>query len=86
MARPPEVPTSPGHFRNWLDSIRSRKLPIADVEVGHNTNVICLLGNIAMWIGRKLAWDSKNERFFADRPADALLWRKPREPYLPRSV
>lgn len=62
-----EVPRSPGHFRDWLDSIRSRKLPLADVEVGHRTTSLCQLGNIALFTGRKLRWDAVGERFEGDR-------------------
>lgn len=25
---------SPGHHRNWIDCVRSRKRPVADVEIG----------------------------------------------------
>jgi predicted dehydrogenase len=79
-----ELPRSPGHFRNWLDSIKSRKLPLADVEVGHRTASICQLGNIALFSGRKLRWDWRRERFEDDAEADRLLSREPRAPYVPR--
>jgi predicted dehydrogenase len=81
-----DVPKSPGHFRDWLDSIRSRKLPIADVEIGHRTTALCQLGNIAMWSKRKLLWDWKAERFIGDAEADKLLGRENRAPYLPRGA
>jgi len=81
-----DVPRSPGHFRNWLDSIRSRKLPIADVEIGHRTTALCQIGNIAMWAKRKLRWDWKAERFIGDPEADRLLGRENRAPYRPRGV
>ncbi len=80
-ARTVDVPRSPGHFRDWLDSIRSRELPIADVEIGHRTTALCVLGNIALFTGRPLEWDWKRERFIDDRHADAMLGRDDREPY-----
>ncbi|HBO52510.1 MAG TPA: dehydrogenase [Planctomycetes bacterium] len=76
-----EVPESPGHMQNWVDSIRKRELPIADVEIGHRTTSLCLLGNIALRIGRKLRWDWHSERFFGDSQADALLGREARAAY-----
>ena len=36
---------SPGHHRNWLDCIRSRKRPLADVEIGARSVAITILGN-----------------------------------------
>ena len=81
-----EIPQSPGHFRNWLDSIKSRKLPIADVEVGHRTTSLCQLGNIALFTGRKLRWDFQAERFQDDAEADKLLVREYRAPYRPRGA
>src|SRR5574340_1231176 len=38
---------SPGHHRNWIDCIRSRKRPVADVEIGARTVTIVHLGNLA---------------------------------------
>src|SRR5262249_49805149 len=34
---------SPGHHRNWLDCIRSRQRPVADVEVGARSVAIPIL-------------------------------------------
>jgi predicted dehydrogenase len=48
---------SPGHVRNFLDAVKSRKDPVAPAEVGHRTATICHLNNIAMRLGRKLKWD-----------------------------
>ena len=76
-----DVPGSPGHMQNWIDSIRKSELPIADVEIGHRTTSLCLLGNIALRVGRWLRWDWHSERFFADPEADALLGRKARPAY-----
>lgn len=83
--KPVDVPKSPGHMQNWLDSIRSRELPIADVEVGHRTTSICQLGNAALWTGRPLRWDWEKESVVDDQEANRLLSRKFREPYAPRA-
>ncbi len=80
-ADPVELFQSPGHFQNWIDSIRSRKLPLADVEVGHRTTSACILGNIALWAGRPLTWDWQAEKFVGDAEADKLLFKGYRAPY-----
>src|SRR5690606_123315 len=58
-----DVPESPGHIENFIDCMRTRAQPIADIEIGHRTNVICLLVNIALFSGKQsLKWDWKTER------------------------
>jgi len=37
-----------GHYRNFLDSVKLRKDPVAPAEVGHRSATVCHLGNIAM--------------------------------------
>jgi predicted dehydrogenase len=66
---------------NWLDCIRSRKEPIAPVEVGHRACSTCLLHQIAMKTKRKLYWDPGKERFQNDDAANAMLSRPQRAPY-----
>ena len=45
------------HIQNWFDCIKSRQKPIADVEIGHRSAILCHLGNIVRWVGRPLRWD-----------------------------
>lgn len=63
------------HLQNWLDCIRSRERPVADVEIGHRSITVCHLAGIARQVGRPLRWDPVAERFVADPEADALLGR-----------
>ena len=75
------------HLQNWFDCMRSRAKPAADVEIGHRSAVVCHLGNIARWVGRKLRWDPEKEIFPGDAEANAHLERPMREPYrLPKLV
>lgn len=76
----PKVYFSEDHKRNWLDCIRSRELPICDVEIGHRSAAICHLANIGYRLGRELAWDPAAERF-SDEEANTLLSREPRGPW-----
>lgn len=72
---------SPEMHENWLDCIRSRKEPVAPVEVGHRSCSACLVNSIAMKIPRKLHWDPKKEKFINDAEANSMLSRPQRKPY-----
>jgi hypothetical protein len=73
---------SKDHHGNWLEAIRSRRPPIAPIEVGHRACSACLLHHIAMRAKRKLYWDPIRERFKNDDAANALLARPQRWPYI----
>ena len=75
------------HQRNWVECIKSREMPIADVEIGHRSATVCHLGNIARWAGRKLQWDPEKETFVGDDQANKLIARQQRKGYeIPDSV
>ncbi len=77
---------SPGHHRNWLDCIRSRKLPLCDVEIGARSVAIIQLGNLAYWHHRRLKWDAKRWEFLGDKEANGWLDRERRDPWrLPKA-
>lgn len=67
------------HLQNWLDCIRSREKPVADVEIGHRSISVCHLANIARYEGRKLQWDPKAERFVNDDAANKWVVRERRK-------
>ena len=67
------------HLANWIACIKSREMPVADVEIGHRSTTVCHLGNIARWTGRKLQWDPDREQFVGDDEANKLLWRTQRQ-------
>lgn len=73
---------SSDHHGNWLDSIKTRKQPIAPVEVGHRSCSTCLIHHVVMKLGRKIYWDPAKERFKNDDEANAMLSRPQRHPYL----
>jgi len=63
------------HLQNWLDCIKSRQLPVADVEIGHRSVSVCHLANIVRELQRPLRWDPAEESFVNDSEADKLLSR-----------
>ena len=69
------------HAKNFIESVRSRKPPIADIEAGHRATLIGHLGNIAYKVGRKLTWDAEKEEFAGDPEANKMLARAPRAPW-----
>jgi len=72
---------SPGHQRDWLNCIRSRKRPLCDVEIGARSVTVCHLGNIAYWTNRKLRWDPTSWRIIDDAEASKWLDRERRDPW-----
>ena len=72
---------SNNHKANWLECIKSRAETIAPVEIGHRSCTVCLLGEIAMRLGRKLKWDPDKEQFIGDETANRMLWRPMRSPW-----
>lgn len=75
------------HVRNWIECIKSREKPVADVEIGHRSTTVCHLGNIARWTGRHLRWDPAKEVFPGDAEANEYLDRPRRKPYeLPETI
>ncbi len=75
------LPVSNDHHGNWLESIVSRKEPLAPAEIGHRSCSACLLHHAAMKLNRKLFWNPKTERFKNDEEANKLLAREQRAPY-----
>jgi predicted dehydrogenase len=69
------------HIQNWLDCIKTREKPVADVEIGHRSISVCHLANIAREVGRKLRWDPEKEVFPGDEEANRYLDRPKRKPY-----
>lgn len=72
---------SSNHYRNFLDSVKSRKPTITPVEVAHHSAIPGHLGLIAMRVGRKIKWDVKKEVIVGDSEASNLLTRDYRKPW-----
>jgi predicted dehydrogenase len=69
------------HARNFIECVRSRQRPAADVEIGHRSTIVPHLGNIAFRTGRKLKWDAVKEEIVGDPQASELLGRLARKPW-----
>ena len=71
------------HMQNFIDCVRSRKNPIAPVEVGCSTNTLCCLANMALELGRPIKWNPATLSFDDDKEAEShrLYYYKYRRPY-----
>ncbi len=69
------------HIQNWLDCIKTRERPNADVEIGHRSISVCHLANIARQLARPLKWDPDQESFPGDAEANSYLSRPRRKGY-----
>jgi predicted dehydrogenase len=72
---------APEQHEDWLNAIRSRRDPVAPVEVGHRSCSACLVSHAAMKIEGKLHWDPQHERFMDNDRANSLVKRPQRYPY-----
>ncbi len=72
---------SSNHKGNFYECVKSRAETVAPVEIGHRSCTVCLLGDIAMRLGRKLRWDPAREQFVNDAEADCMLSRTMRAPW-----
>lgn len=66
-----EYEVSSPHMQNFIDAVRSRKNPIAPVEVGCSTNTLCCLANISVELQRPVKWDPATLSFGDDKEAAA---------------
>lgn len=72
---------SPGHTRNFLDSVKSRRKTLTPVEVAHRSATPGHLGQISMLLNRKIYFDPKTEKIQNDKTAEKLLGRNYRSPW-----
>ncbi len=75
------IPRSPGHQRNFVDSVKSRQQPESNLLYVREMTIPMHLAIISFRLKRKLAWDSLNEKFVGDDSANYLLSRTCREPW-----
>jgi predicted dehydrogenase len=72
---------SPGHWRNFLDCVKSRKSTLTPCEVAQRSASPGHLGQIAMLLGRKIRFNPQTEEILDDQTATSLLGRSLRSPW-----
>ncbi len=69
------------HVKNFLDCVKSREKPNAEIGIHHQSVIACHLANIAARLQRYVSWDSANERIVGDAQAQKLVGREYRAPW-----
>jgi predicted dehydrogenase len=64
------------HIANFIECVRSRQQPNADIAIGVSSARLCNLGNIAHRLGKKLSFDADSGTFVDAADANALLRRE----------
>ncbi len=67
--------------RNFLDCVKSREKTYAHEGLGHRAASFAHIGTIAIRLGRKLKFDTKNDVFIGDDEANKMLSRPERDPW-----
>jgi hypothetical protein len=76
------APAIRGHMKDLLNAIATGGRPVADIEQGHISTSSCIMANVAMKLGRTLAWDGEKQRVIGDEEANRLLRRPYRSPWV----
>lgn len=77
----PDWQNIPELWANFLDSIKTGKTPVADIEVGYRATNMSLLGMASLKLGRGVAWDGEKGVITGDDEANKLLSRTYRDPW-----
>jgi predicted dehydrogenase len=71
------------HFADFLDAVRTGRRPNADIEIAHQSTLLCHLGNIAYRTGAVLKTDPTNGHIIGNQAAEALWGREYEEGWRP---
>ena len=69
------------HTRNFLDCVKSRRRPTADVEIGHRSTTFSHLANISLQTRLRIEWDAEQEKITNSEEANELLHYEYRKPW-----
>lgn len=69
------------HHDDFLQSVKSRKDPVAPIEACHRATTLGLIADTATRLNRKLTWDWDREQFIDDAVANSMLSRLLRSPW-----
>lgn len=77
-----EFTASPGHFKEYAEAIRGGKPAVSNFpDYSGPLTEIVLLGNLAVWSGKKVEWDAKNLKATNSPELDAIIRPTYREGY-----
>ena len=76
-----KIPPSPGHEREWLDCIKSRKQPSCSPDYHCRIDVPIVLSLLSLRLGRSIRFDPETEAIVGDKEAAALAVPTYRDPW-----
>lgn len=68
-------------WADFLESIKAKKAPVCDIEIGQRSTNMSLLAMLSMKVGRSVEWDGLKQEIVGDEEAKALMSRKYRAPW-----
>ena len=78
----PDDQNIPELWADFIGSIEARRRPVCDIELGHRSTAMALLGMMSLKLGRSIRWDGAKEICPGDDEANKLLTRKYRAPWV----
>jgi predicted dehydrogenase len=78
---PKITPESPGHHREWLDGIRTRKQPSCHVGYHAKLDMAITLSLLSLKLGRSIKFDPASEKIVGDAEAQRLAIPEYRAPW-----
>jgi predicted dehydrogenase len=77
----PDSQNIPELWADFLKCIKSGQRPVCDIEIGHRSTNLSLLGMLSLKLGRSVRWDGEKEVILDDPEANKLLRREYRDPW-----
>ncbi len=68
-------------FADFLSCIKTGRRSICDIEIGHRSTSMSLLGMLTQKLGQSIEWDGEKERAVDNEEANKLLEREYRAPW-----
>lgn len=71
----PDDQNIPELWADFLDAIKNKRPPVSDIEIGHRSTNMALLGMLSYKLGRSVEWDGEKQIIRNDPEANKLLSR-----------
>ncbi|HVL39115.1 MAG TPA: Gfo/Idh/MocA family oxidoreductase [Fimbriimonadaceae bacterium] len=80
---PKEEGPAPGnHWRNFVDCVKSRQMPVADLASVAQTTIVCHLVNASQFSGQTVRWDKQRMDLVGREGRSTIAYDRPyRRPY-----
>jgi len=69
-------------WTDFIHCIESGETPVCDIEYGHHSTTMALLGMLSLKLGRGIVWDGEKQTIPNDPEAQKLLAREYRAPWI----